>query len=1033
MRLLHVRDLRFEKFLRDPPLYITLSHRWNKNEASLADIERCRRAEIAAIQGDDDVTLSDSDPELTRKVFEFTRYVRTNFPHIDWVWVDSCCVRQESDAELSEAVNSMFDWYQGAELCIAFLGDVRHIDNNTAEAFTSSVWFERGWTLQELLASNLVVFVADDWSMIGHKGRVDHIGANYGPNLERVIAQRTGISELVLLEYENSRSLSVAEKMRWMNGRQTLREEDFYYALYGIFSVTPGANYGERRGGAKQRLLEAINQRERLQGLATLNDQPQSTQHTITTIPYERDPDFVSRAEFDDMQSKLAIPGARAALVGFGGVGKSQLAIEYCYQTRDHSPEKHIIWIHASSVARLNDDMQLLAARLDLPGRDEEQVNLLALVSSWLADVRNGKWLLVLDNADKADFLFEPVQQTLSPSQSRARAPVQYLPVCNHGTILVTTRRHAVAEQLVQDKNIITLKPSKPHAEALITAKVADANIEAIQALSEALDHIPLAVTQATAYIKSRSPRCTIHDYLQKLRRSENSQFSLLKVESKELRRDREEASNSILLTWQISFEHICDMRQSAADLLAMMSFYDHQGIPDFLVKPEVVDDMVMVDSDAMDTDSLSSLDDGIDAFEEDIAALRDYCFMSVSSDGLTFEMHHLVQLAARLWLKRAAEEEQQWSMKSLRRLERAYPSSSFQNWPQCRKLYPHAKLVLNRKFTEGESPLWQAALLQRVASFALTQGLHADAEAFALKCLELEVTTLADHNYALTTARTVLAAVYLNRSDYEAAERLDRKTLEDDERTLGADHPNTLQCKENLALTLWKRGCADEAIELTTQVMQVRERSLGPRHTDTLTSMSIYALFVSKQRRGLDDKARLCQEVIDRGGSALTSKEPKVLRILENLASAYYHQKNWAKTEQLTAEVLDSRTAVLGATHPATLRTKYDLAGIYRKQGLFKQAEELHWEVYRQRQAVLDPTHSKVWKSLAAVAAVLRDDHQYGRALELYQQAVSGYTAALGPNHPVTLECRREMERMTRAAARKRRDDGIQHDRLTC
>ena len=185
-------------------------------------------------------------------------------PSVKWLWIDTCCINKDSAAELSEAINLMFKWYRNAELCLAYLADVEIVEDKSG--FKQSEWFQRGWTLQELLAPRTVVFVTKSWQVIGNKGASFHgfSGTSTGPGFERDVATITGIPESVLHDYATTRGLSVDERLRWMEGRKTSRKEDMSYALYGIFGVTPGANYGEEHEGARQRLLAAIHQQDYL-------------------------------------------------------------------------------------------------------------------------------------------------------------------------------------------------------------------------------------------------------------------------------------------------------------------------------------------------------------------------------------------------------------------------------------------------------------------------------------------------------------------------------------------------------------------------------------------------------------------------------------------------------------------------------------------------------------------------------------------------------------------------------------------------
>ncbi|KAH6651366.1 heterokaryon incompatibility protein-domain-containing protein [Chaetomium tenue] len=156
-----------------------------------------------------------------------------------YVWVDTCCIDKRSSAEVSEAVNSMFGWYQRAAVCYAFLEDV-HFDDYTEaymtwkDHFTNSRWFTRGWTLQELLAPRKVVFYARGWRLLGTKS-----------SLVKHVAKITGVDELTLLEPKLVPNASVAQRMSWAANRTTTKPEDLAYSLMGLFGVHMPVIYGE--------------------------------------------------------------------------------------------------------------------------------------------------------------------------------------------------------------------------------------------------------------------------------------------------------------------------------------------------------------------------------------------------------------------------------------------------------------------------------------------------------------------------------------------------------------------------------------------------------------------------------------------------------------------------------------------------------------------------------------------------------------------------------------------------------------------
>lgn len=109
MRLLNVHKLEFEEFHRDAPKYVATSHRWSAgNEAMMEDV----------------MNKCNTDKSGYKKVEGFAKYVREHIGYVDWLWIDTCCVNQNSSQEVSETVNSMFCWYSHAEMCLAYLADV---------------------------------------------------------------------------------------------------------------------------------------------------------------------------------------------------------------------------------------------------------------------------------------------------------------------------------------------------------------------------------------------------------------------------------------------------------------------------------------------------------------------------------------------------------------------------------------------------------------------------------------------------------------------------------------------------------------------------------------------------------------------------------------------------------------------------------------------------------------------------------------------------------------------------------------------
>jgi hypothetical protein len=166
---------------------------------------------------------------------------------LKYFWVDSCCINKSSSAELAEALNSMFRWYRDSEKCYVYLSDVS-VDN-LEPSFRKSRWFTRGWTLQELLAPNIVEFFSKEELRLGDKRF-----------FASAIWEITGISLEAVCGDKPLNSFPVAKRMHWAKGRQTTRKEDGAYCLLGIFGVHLSPIYGEREN-AFIRLQDEINKR----------------------------------------------------------------------------------------------------------------------------------------------------------------------------------------------------------------------------------------------------------------------------------------------------------------------------------------------------------------------------------------------------------------------------------------------------------------------------------------------------------------------------------------------------------------------------------------------------------------------------------------------------------------------------------------------------------------------------------------------------------------------------------------------------
>jgi tetratricopeptide (TPR) repeat protein len=598
----------------------------------------------------------------------------------------------------------------------------------------------------------------------------------------------------------------------------------------------------------------------------------------------------------------------------------------------------------------------MIADALKLRGRDDPQTNILQLVAGWLRDEANGRWLMILDNADDAALW---VDQSHSRSVTAARdlaamtgALSDFIPQAHHGSILITSRTEDVAVRLAGNyKDIVAVKAmDEEQALTLLRRKLTSSFDEKDGAeLVRALDYMPLAVAQAAGYINRLAPRSSVSKYLDQLRKSDKSKANLLNRDTGDLRRDPR-VSNSIITTWQISFEHIRGARPSAAGLLSLMSFFNHQGIPDFVLREYV-----------NNADGYPEEDRELE-FEDDLATLRSYSLVVVDIAGHTFEMHRLVQFAMGRWLESYGHLDL-WRRKFLKVMSTIFPAGDFENWGVCQRLFAHAEVVGAQEPASEDSLCEWSGILTNAAWYAWAKGMYGVAEKTVKKAISARERVLGMEHTDTLTSVSLLALVLRNLGKYEAAEEMDRRALEGREKTLGKEHPHTLTSVNNLALVLQDLGKYEAAEEMNRRALEGTEKVLGKEHPDTLISVS-------------------------------------------NLASVLRYLGKYEAAEEMNRRALEGRERVLGKEHPETLASVSDLALVLGDQGRYEAAEEMSRRALEGYEKALGKEHPYTLTSVYCLAYLLHKQKRYKPASELYHRAYTGRKEVLGLDHPTTVAC---------------------------
>lgn len=328
MRLLHTKELRLvadsDAEYKADPRYAIVSHRWLADEVDFHNLHR--------------LECSDESSLAVKKVKGACRQASKD--GFTWIWIDSACICKTDAVELGRSINSMFKWYRKAETCYTYLSDVILADTPQPDSSTfrrrqdfagrsnveseASEWFTRGWTLQELLASNDMQFFDRDWNLMGSKQQLAH-----------TIAEITGINSGFLTGKLDFRAACIAVKMSWMAHRQTTEEVDRAYSMLGIFDVSMDIMYGEGKK-AFTRLQKLL--------LSTYVDESLFAWTTPTTgLPSPR-----SRSiRFDEDEWGVLAPSSEC----FAGMGNIRVRAHSPSWMRPSHPTMTAEGLHFSSTA----------------------------------------------------------------------------------------------------------------------------------------------------------------------------------------------------------------------------------------------------------------------------------------------------------------------------------------------------------------------------------------------------------------------------------------------------------------------------------------------------------------------------------------------------------------------------------------------------------------------------------------------------------------------------------------------------------
>ena len=702
-------------------------------------------------------------------------------------------------------------------------------------------------------------------------------------------------------------------------------------------------------------------------------------------LPFPRNPFFTGREGImhtlhAQLHSDQAVAITQTyALHGLGGIGKTQVALEYAYR---HALEyTAIFWIGAETTESIAASFFSIADVLALPERREkDQREVVAAVQRWLNTHR--QWLLIWDNVEDLTLLlpFLPsawqgaqVFTTRCHTLGALAHSMELLPMTEEEGVLFLLRRSRLVDSTLSDEQIKQRVRDLPDESAIA------------HMLVQVMGGLPLALDQVGAYIEETLS--SLQDY-----------FSLYQTMRATLLGRRGAAildhPASVVTTLSLSFEKVERASTAAADLLRLCAFLHSDGLPEEIL-----------------TEGAAHLGEQLEALAADALQLNEairmasaYSLLKRTAKEHTLSMHRLVQAVLRDTMDTATE--LRWIERVICTVNAACPETTFENWPHCERWLPQAQ-ACRQLIAQSGSSLPQimpnaVALLFRVGNYLLERGRYTEAEPFLVQAIALGEQQINPILPELATCIDRLAELYWRQNRYEQAESLWERALALREQQLGTDHPETAESLNNLGALYWNQGRHSQAEQLWKRALSLREQQLGADHPLTAESLNNLAFLYRNQER-FEQAEPLLQRALAIREQQLGADHPLTALTLSSLGLLHHYQGKEEQAESLLQRALTIHERLLGPDDPQTALSLERLAEFYQERGEERHAEAL-WRrclAIRQRQFGLDHLSTASCQLALALLTVRADNDQEIEREALH--ALTIYEQRLGPAHQET------------------------------
>ncbi|KAK6495581.1 hypothetical protein TWF481_002629 [Arthrobotrys musiformis] len=695
------------------------------------------------------------------------------------------------------------------------------------------------------------------------------------------------------------------------------------------------------------------------------------------------------------------------ALVGTGGMGKTQLALQYAYQRSDRFTA--VFWVSAATeeavrtsfvdiVQRIVEeqaraswpefapDYGALGVRLGIPGlvdgngtvsSDPKTIgDVQSALFRWLQLPGNRRWLLIFDNADDLE--------TFSVQE--------YFPNHGGGAILVTSRR----QEFSQCAELVDLGglDRESAVELLLRLARPSDSTEAVRndatAIVEKLGFMPLAISHAGCFMHESG--VLMGEYLRYY------EEAFMTVQSKKPRFGWNYRNDTAATAWELSFSEIRKQDEEAASLLLTCSYLDPNEIPESLWEDER-------------SDMESRLQQ-----KSRVSLLASYSLIKRGRAG-AFSVHPVVHTWAR---ERLSGEDRLRAMEGALEaiggaLLREELSRSSNKWDgrEERRIVGHAEHLgrhLKPKLAEllqdkrrGGGNEETLATVNDIASVFGSQGKYDEAMQWYEQALAGSEKALGkDHLDTLATVHGI-ASVFLGQGKYDEAMMWYERALASEEKALGKDHPDTLATVHGIASVFLGQGKYDEAMMWYERALASEEKALGKDHPDTLATVhGIASVFLGQ---GKYDEAMMWYErALASEEKALGKDHPDTLATVNNIASVFHSQGKYDEAMTWYERALAGSEKALGKDHPNTLATVTNIASVFRDQGKYDEAMMWYERALAGSEKALGKDHPNTLATVNNITSVFLKQGKCDEAMMWYERALAGREKALGKDHPATL-----------------------------